>query len=50
MISAGTFFTKVTLPSGPCEGYFIQVQVLLSALKNSLEINAPGLLFFEIRH
>lgn len=39
-------FTKVTLPSGPCESSLIQVQVLLSALKNSLEINVPGLLFF----
>ena len=39
--------TKVTLPSGPCESSLIQVQVLLSALKNSLEINVPGLFSFS---
>ena len=38
--------TEVTLSSGPCESSLIQVGVLLSALKNSLEINVPWLLFF----
>ena len=33
--------------SGPCESSLIQVQVLLSALKNSLEINVPGLFSFS---
>ena len=32
--------------SGPCGGDSIQVQVLLSAPSNSLEIYVPGLLFF----
>ena len=34
--------------SGPCESSLIQVQVLLSALKNSLEINVPGLFFHSL--
>ena len=38
-------FTKVTLPSGPCGGDSIQVQVLLSAPLSSLEIKVPGLFF-----
>ena len=38
--------TEVTLSSGPCESSLIQVGVLLSALKNSLEINVPGLFSF----
>ena len=33
--------------SGPCESSLIQVGVLLSALKNSLEINVPGLFSFS---
>ena len=41
-----TLFTKVNLPSGPCESSLIQVQVLLSALKNSLGIIVPWLLLF----
>ena len=45
------FFAKVTLPSGPCEGYFIQVQVLLSALqprRNSLFPGASILPIFAV--
>ena len=38
--------TEVTLSSGPCESSLIQVQVLLSAPSNSLEINVPGLFSF----
>ena len=34
--------------SGPCESSLIQVQVLLSALKNSLEINVSGLFSFLV--
>ncbi|MBP5780064.1 MAG: hypothetical protein J6X34_02380 [Clostridia bacterium] len=34
--------------SGPCESSLIQVGVLLSALKNSLEINVPGLFSFSV--